>query len=91
MVADGGTKPLLGQAFVKFKTLLGMADGSRVVGVLKRCTNSSMMTSFGRVKFDGVLLAMGGLVISNGVLTVRFILALVACLKMWDVAQELEA
>lgn len=84
MVADGGTKPLLGQAFVKFRTLLGMADGSRVVGVLKRCTNSSMMTSFGRVKFDGVLLAMGGLVISNGVLTVRFILALVACSKMWD-------
>lgn len=26
---------MLGQAFVKFRTLLGMADGSRVVGVLK--------------------------------------------------------
>eukprot|EP00434_Breviolum_minutum_P014564 symbB.v1.2.012841.t1/scaffold887.1/size155094/8 len=84
LVADGGTKALLGQAFMKFRTLLGMADGSRVVGVLKRCTVGSMMTSLGRVELDRVLLAMGGLLISSGVLTVGLLLALVACLKMWD-------
>lgn len=84
LVADGGAKPLLGQAFVKFRTLLGMSDSGRVVGVMKRRTVSSMMQSLGRVEFDRVLLAMGGLLISNGVLTVGPILALVACLKMWD-------
>lgn len=84
LVADGGTKPLLGQAFVKFRTLLGMSDSGRVVGVMKRCTVSSMMQSLGKVEFDRVLLAMGGLLISNGVLTVGPIRVLVACLKIWD-------